>query len=93
MAVAQSGRDTRITNPMLVKLGHWYTTCCHRDLQRIKTRSELADVRAIMIDDDSGTIDVWTNRTEALLQLREWIQDSQEYSDVTAIDVMLREEK
>ena len=81
----------KIVNPEDVKVGHWYTGCCHRDLVQILTQADLEEVIDIITDGDGETVDIWDSQIEALQQIRQWMVNSSQESDVAEIDMMLKE--
>jgi hypothetical protein len=60
----------RITNPIELKIGHWYTFCCERDLTQIASEEELEEVRNDLLED--GMNKVWETKEEALLEIKSW---------------------
>ena len=54
-----------------LKIWQWYTLCCHKDLEEIKTQEDLDQVMD-MLDDIS--IDIYDTKMEALLDiLSSWV--------------------
>ncbi len=60
----------KITNPQDVKIGHWYTLCCHMDLAIIETQSNLDNVLHEFLDFKDPIVEVWETQREALLEIR-----------------------
>lgn len=65
----------RITRPEDVKLGQWYTMCCHLDLYEVEDDDDVQFIRDDMLEEDEREklgVMAWETRREALLDLREF---------------------
>ena len=59
-----------------VKLGMWYSICCHKDLYKIKNESDMKEVQDMVGEYD--TLEIWDTEKEALLDIRKTWGDSKE---------------
>lgn len=69
-------------NPDDLKIGHWYTYCCHLDLFQILDQEELEDIRERLSDDEPPRPEVWETRQEALLKIRTRWQDPEVLAEI-----------
>lgn len=80
----------KIEHPEDIKIGHWWSICCHLDLYEIQNQSDLTDVQEMvqsnLTDDDWPHVDIWEAQGEALLEIRSRWRDSEV---ITEIDMML----
>ena len=63
-----------------VKIGQWYTMCCHKDLDMIKTQQEIQEVKGMIGEYD--TLEIWETEKEALLSIREMWDSKDEIKEI-----------
>lgn len=68
-----------------IKIGMWYTYCCHLDLKQIETQDELENV-VDSIGSNELEAEVWLTREEALLGIRSRWKDQE---TIKQINIML----
>lgn len=76
----------KITNPDDIKIGHWYTICCHLDMDQIKNDNDLeyAKEHAVewFIEEEPPAIHIWETQLEALLEIRKGWRDSEVIAEI-----------
>lgn len=69
-----------------IKIGQWWTICCHLDLEEIKTDKDLEDVKEMAhnawIEEDFPKIDIWETQLEALLEIRKGWRDPKVIAEI-----------
>ena len=65
----------RIRNFEDVKVGHWFTYCCDKDLKQIETDDELSEVQTDLKypEDEGMNVTVWTTKEAAMGDLNYWL--------------------
>lgn len=62
-----------------IKKGQYYTMCCHLDMERAK-KGFYEDI------EDTGQLDVWNSKTEAVLSLaKRWAKSSHPREAIEAL--------
>jgi len=79
----------KINDSKNVKIGCWWTTCCHLDLCEIKTQVELDDFlewsASWFENKEPPHIEVWETQREALLEIRTRWHDLDTIAEIDAI--------
>jgi len=60
-----------------IKIGYWYSYCCHHDLYEIKEDDQISKLFEDVINWMSP--DIWKTRLSALLEIREGWEDKDEF--------------
>lgn len=81
-----------------VRIGQWWTLCCHEDLWQIENESDLADIVEMLTDAEPPTPTVWETKLDALAEIREWFVAGAEgwpenQKPIAEIDVLIAEEQ
>ncbi len=88
-------RQVEVKSREDIKIGYWQTYCCHKDLDEIRSES---DIDSIMncIEGNLEEAEIWKTKKEALLDLKEtWVGSHSLENDcndeIKEIDKMLSE--
>ena len=79
-----------------IKIGTWYTRCCHLDLEQIKNKKELKSMMDDLIPDENGDLepwvitDFWSTKLEALKEIRKGFSDK---DSLIEIDNLIKKTK
>lgn len=70
----------KITKPEDIKIGQFFTCCCHLDLAEIETKEDVLSLVEDMGDDQD--YEIWDTKKNALLDIREGWNTPEEINEI-----------